>query len=67
MITGVEKFKCGSCEADTYRIFGENDSYPSKLYVECTGCKNIVEIKVTFEPLLEIKHVEGDGTALCIY
>ncbi len=67
MITGVEQFKCGSCGVDTYKVYGKEDRPLYKLYVECTGCKNISAIEIQFQPTIAIRHVEGDGTALCIY
>jgi len=62
MILNAQKFKCGACGNDTYRIFKQEDN-DQELFAECTNpkCSSITVIGFT-QPRINLGwHGNGDG------
>lgn len=62
MIENAQKFRCGACGGDTYRIF-QQEGNDDELFAECTNpkCGSITTIGFT-QPKINLGwHEDSDG------
>lgn len=66
MKENLKMFKCGGCECEDFKIYGENNN-PHSIFVECQKCKSVSEVTKPRSLPLEIKWGDDSDGLMSIF